>query len=88
MIGITPVDPSEQPQYLIQQSHTIETSVHPLPVIVPEGENGTVQPHNEDDEAMTTVHAPKGVPQNIPFVDLDVTPVASDNASLTKSLNP
>ncbi len=51
------------------------------PVFVPERENGAAQPYT-DDESIVPISAPEGAPPNIPFVESDDTPVASDDASV------
>ncbi len=64
---------------MIEQSDSkSETSDHPPPVFVLEGENGAAQT-NEDNES---INAPEGAPPNIPFVESDDSPVASDCASV------
>ncbi len=64
-----------------------ETSDHPPPVFVPEGGNGAVQAH-EDDESIIPINATEGEPPNIPFVESNDDPVASNSASVVNSHNP
>ncbi len=56
------------------------------PVFVPEGGNAAAQP--DDDELIVPLNAPEGAPPNIPFVESDDAPVASDDASVANSYSP
>ncbi len=84
-----PDEPSEPLPNLIEQSDSdCEKSDHILPVFVLERGNGVAQP-NEDDESIIPIKIPQGAPPpNIPFVDLDDAPVASDSSSVADSHNP
>ncbi len=63
----------------------IEISVCPPPVFIPEGGNAAAQPDG-DDESIVPLNAPdEGAPPNIPFVESDDAPAASDAASVADS---
>ncbi len=64
-----------------------ETSDCPHPVFVPEGESGPAQTH-VDDYSIIPINAPEVSTPNIPFVEFDDAPVASDCASVADSCNP
>ncbi len=68
-----------------QSDKDSETSDRPPLVIVPEGGNAAAQ-QDEDDESIVPLYAPdEGEPPNIPFVESDDAPVASDAASVADS---
>ncbi len=67
---------------MIEQSDSdSETSACPPPVLVSEGGNFAAQ----DDELILPLNSPEGAPPNIPFVESNDAPVASDDASFADS---
>ncbi len=73
---------------MIEQSdNECQTSDCPPPVFVPEGEKGYAQ-SDPDDESIIPINASEGALPNIPHVEENDAPVASDSASVADYYNP
>ncbi len=73
---------------MIEQSYCDSETLDHLPLVfVPEGGNGAVQP-NEDDVSIVPINSREGAPPNIPYIELNDAPVASDSASVADPYNP
>ncbi len=71
---------------LIEQSNSdSEFSASPPPVFVPEGGNAAAQPDGDDESIVPFNASDEGASPNIPFVESDDAPVASDAASVAES---
>ncbi len=72
------------PNFIEQSYSDSENLACPPPVFVPEGGNATAQPF-ADNEFILPLNAPVGAPPNIPFVEFNDAPDASDSASVGDS---
>ncbi len=83
-IDKTPVEPSDPLPHLIEQSDVIVKlqTTHLQSLFQME------EMMMQDDVSIVPINAPEGSPPNIPYVEEDDAPVASDSASVADSHNP